>query len=225
VKPWDESLLAISLVTLGAALLLAALIRGLSPAPGASTVADLVVLIGMLVVCVLAFRRAKPRPLLTVRPVDLVFGIAAGLLLRVIQGVLAVAAGGDGAFPSYPPLVDSAGMVWTAVDVVTQIMVAPAVEEVFLRGVLLVTAYSVVRRIAGRGAAVCAALAVSILGSIAVHSTGSGLSWDAWVAPLVVGFVTGAMVLATGRVGAALVAHVTFALTFAGLALIGTVFG
>ncbi|MFS2242866.1 type II CAAX prenyl endopeptidase Rce1 family protein [Microbacterium sp. OR16] len=225
VKPWDEPVLAISLVTLGLSLLLAAVIRGLSPAPSAWIVADLVVLLGLVVASVLAFMKARPRPLLTLRPVDLVFGLAAGLLLRVMQGALAVAAGGDGAFPSYAPLVESTGTAWSAVAVLAQVIVAPTVEEVFLRGVLLVTAYSVARRVGGRAAAVWAALAISVLGSIAVHSWNSGVSWEAWATPLAVGLVTGMMVLLTGRLGAAVVAHVTFALSFAALALIGAVVG
>lgn len=225
VKPWDEGVLAIALVALGVALLIAAAIRGFDPGATASTVAGIVVLVGMLVAVAIAFVRAKPRPLLKLRAIDVLYGLAFGLLLRVVQGWLAVAAGESGALPSYAASQQALGTVWLFVDVGTLVLVAPIVEALFFHGVLLVTAYSVVRRIAGRTPAFYTALVLSTVAFIATHVWTSGTSWEAWATPLVVGASCALLVLFTGRIWGAVFVHFVFHATFAALAAMGTLWG
>lgn len=225
VKPWDETVLAIALVALGLALVAAAVIRGFDPGAAASTVASAVALVGMLVAVVIALMRAKPRPLLRLRAVDLLYGLMFGVTLRLVQGWFAVAAGGSGAFPAFDAAPQGRGDVWLFADAGLLLAVAPVVEELFFRGVLLVTAYSVVRRMAGRVPAVLTAVALSTAAFIAAHAWTSGIAWEAWATPLAVGFVCAALVLATGRIWGAVFVHFAFNLTYAVLALVGTRWG
>src|SRR3546814_4786840 len=50
---------------------------------------------------VFAFARSRPRALLRFRPLDLLYGIALGILLRLTQGWIDALAGGTGAWPTY----------------------------------------------------------------------------------------------------------------------------
>lgn len=225
VKPWDESVLAIALIVFGSALLIAAAIRGFNPAGAASTVANVVMLVGMLVAVAIAFSRARPRPLLQLRAVDILYGVAFGLALRLLQGSMSVAAGDDGALPSYATVQCEVGNAWLFADVGAFLLLAPIIEEFFFRGVLLVTAYSVIRRIAGRVPAVLTALALSTVAFVLLQASTSGTSWEAWVTPLIVGLACSALVLFTGRIWGAVFVHFVFNAIYIGLALIGTRWG
>ncbi|MGF2948877.1 CPBP family intramembrane glutamic endopeptidase [Microbacterium alcoholitolerans] len=222
VKRWDESLLAIALVVLGLTLLVAAAIRSFSAGAVAPIVANMVVLVGMLVAIVIAFLRAKPRPLLRWRAVDILYGLGAGLALRVVQGWLAVAAGEDGAFPSYSTARQRVGDPWLLGDIGSLLLFAPVIEELFFRGVLLVTAYSVVRRMAGRVPAMMVAVTLSTAAYVGAHAWTTGVSWEAWASPLIIGVVSAALVFVTGRIWGAVVLHFVMNVTFVALALIGT---
>lgn len=218
VKPWDESVLAIALVALGIALLAAAVIRGFDSAPASTLIADAVVLVGMLTATLIAFMRARPKPLLRFRAIDLVYGLAVGLILRLIQGWLEVAAGGDGALPA-----PSSQGAWALSSAL--LVVSPFVVEVFLRGVLLVTAYSVVRRMTSPLPAMITAIALSAAATVAVQAVAGGSSWDAWLTPLIVGVVCGALVMATGRVWGAVLVHLFFNASWIALAAAGMQWG
>ncbi len=213
-------MLAIALVALGLALLVAAAIRGFNSAPVSSLIADAVVLVGMLTAVVIALLRARPKPLLRFSAVDLVYGLGFGLILRTLQGWMQTAAGGDGALPAMQAQGTSLLVVTGALA-----LVAPVVSEVFLRGVLLVTAYSVVRRMTSPLPAMLTALGLSAAASVAVHAWNDGTSWEAWLTPIVVALVCGALVFATGRIWGAVLAHVVFSASYAVLAFIGTRWG
>lgn len=225
VKPWDEGTLAGTLVALGVALLIAAAIRGFDPGATASTVASAIVLLGMLVAIALAFRRAKPKPLLRLRAVDVLYGVGFGVALRAVQGWLAVAAGNDGAFPNYSAAHARVGDMWLFLDVGSFLLFVPVIEELFFRGVLLVTVYSVIRRVAGRIPAILTALAVSTAASIATQAWVGGTAWEAWATPVVVGLACAVLVLATGRIWGAVFIHFVFNATYVVLATIGTRWG
>lgn len=224
MKPWDETVLAIALVALGGSLLLAAAIRGFNPMSASAIIADAVVLIGMLVVVVVAFLRARPRPLLQLRAVDIMYGIGLGLALRLAQGWLAVAAGDDGAFPAYAATGD-AGNIWIVADAGLSVLIAPVLEGLFFQGVLLVTAYSVTRRMSSHVPAILVSLALSTAAFVATHAWTNGYSWEAWATPMLVALTCGALVLSTGRVWSSVVLHFTFNAIYVTLALIGTRWG
>ncbi len=222
VKPWDEGVLAIALIIFGSALLIAAAIRGFDPAGAASTVANVVMLVGMLVAVAIAFARARPRPLLQLRAIDILYGVTFGLALRLLQGAMAVAAGDDGALPSYAAAQQEVGTAWLFADVGSFLLIAPAIEEFFFRAVLLVTAYSVIRRIAGRVPAVLTALTISTVAFVLTQAWTQGTSWEAWVTPMIVGLACSALVLCTGRIWGAVLVHFVFNASYVVLALIGT---
>lgn len=215
-------MLAVALVVLGLALLVAATVRGFDAGTVASIVANLIVLAGLLAAVIIAFLRAKPRPLLRLRAVDVLYGVGFGLALRVMQGWLAVAAGDDGAFPSYSSVHQSVGNLWLLADVGSFLLLSPIIEELFFRGVLLVTTYSVVRRMAGRVPAMLAALTLSTAAFAAAHAWTTGISWEAWATPVIVGLVSAALVFTTGRIWGAVMLHFIFNAVFVALALIGT---
>lgn len=225
VKPWDETVLAIALVALGLALVVAAVIRGFDPGAAASTVASAVLLVGMLVGVVIAFLRAKPRPLLRLRAVDLLYGLMFGVVLRLVQGWFEVAAGGSGALPTFDAGTGGMGDVWVFADVASLLVVAPVVEELFFRGVLFVTAYSVVRRMAGRIPAMMTALVLSVAAFTATHAWNAGVSWEAWATPLTVGLVCATLVLATGRIWGAVFVHFVFNASYVVLMFVAALLG
>ncbi|MFD5213438.1 type II CAAX prenyl endopeptidase Rce1 family protein [Microbacterium sp. NPDC058345] len=220
VKAWDESVLAIALVSLGISLLVAAAIRASDSALISALVADGVVLIGMLTAVVIAFLRARPKPLLRIRGVDVVYGLGFGLILRMVQGWLEVAAGASGALPAAP--YEGA---WAFAGLGALSLAGPLIEEVFLRGVLLVTAYSVVRRMTSAAPAMITALLLSATASAVVHAWTGGTAWEAWLTPLIVALSCGALVMMTGRIWGAVFVHLVFSATHAVLAFAGAQWG
>lgn len=222
-KPWDETVLAVALVAWGLTLVVAAAIRSFNPSELASTVASAVSLVGMLVAVVFAFMRAKPRPLLRLRAVDVLYGLVFGIALRLVQGWFAVAAGRSGALPRFDTAQSGDVAMWA--DIGMLLVAAPLIEGLFFTGVLLVTAYSVVRRMAGRLPALLTAVVVSTATLVATHAWTGGSTWEAWATPLILGLTSAALVWATGRVWGAVLVQFVFNMSFVVLALIGTRWG
>lgn len=191
-------------------------------------VAQLVLWVAMIVPVLLAFRASVPRGLLAWRWLDLLYGVTLGLMLRVIAGWLQEAATGAAPWPAYPTLDGSLPAGWWAADLLVPVIVAPAVEEFFFRGMLLVALYTVFRRltrtrlVAGIGAALISTGLFVLLHQL----TGSvGSTWDAGAFLALVGLTTATLVLLTGRLWGALILHVVVNGSYVALAVVGTLLG
>ncbi|MEV8218585.1 CPBP family intramembrane glutamic endopeptidase [Microbacterium sp. NPDC077391] len=219
VRRWNAEVLGWGLLALGAGLLLGQVIGGII-----GTVVFWVVLV---VPVVLAFRRGVPRGLLRLRPIDLLYGVVLGLMLRLVQGWAHVGVGGSPGFPSYPTLDGALPPLWWAEDLVGAAIVAPVVEEFFFRGMLLVAIYTVVRRMGGltQSGQVIGAL-VAIVASAALflitHQLVDALVADGVIALALLGVTCGALVMFTGRLWPAVLVHVVYNGTGVALTVVGT---
>lgn len=219
VLRWNETLLAIALMALGAGILagFAALQFG---APTA--LANALIWVGMLTAIVIAFARSRPVGLLRFRAVDLLWAVGLGLIVRLVQGWAAGAADGTATFPSLPTVDGHLTSGWWFDGAVAPVVIAPAVEELFFRAVVLVALYAVLRRPFGSFTAGLTALLVSTALFVAVHALADAASTPALAATGALGLVCGALVLLTGRIWAAIGVHLIYNALGVGLAVLGT---
>lgn len=224
MHPWRALVLAIALVGVGLGVVLGTLVTVLVPSAGGMA-ATAVLWLGMLVPIVWAFTRARPAGLLRIRFVDLLWGVGLGILLRMTQGWLAVAAGGSGALPSYPSIGGSlpSGFVFT--DVIAPVVIAPVIEEFFFRAVVLVSLYTLLRRPVGSAMAGAVAVVASTGLFVMLHTLSGALAVDAVISLALLGLVCGLLVVLTGRIWPAVLVHVVFNASFVVLALAGTYLG
>jgi membrane protease YdiL (CAAX protease family) len=163
----------------------------------------------MAVPVALAFMRSRPRGLLRFRVIDVVYGIVFGILLRLVQGT--VAGIGDGAAP-WPSTFSTDGGLPPAfgVDAAAGSLITPTVEEFLFRGVVLVSAFAVLRRSVGGVAAGIAAVALSTVLFIAAHEFTTPRDASDLVSLTLLGVVAGTFTIGTGRIWAAVAVHVVF---------------
>lgn len=152
---------------------------------------------------------------LSIRPIDLVWGLGVGLLSRAVASLIEILGFGSigTAGASFGETVYDGWWLFGAL--VAPVLLAPFVEELFFRGLVLRGVYG---RVATLGAARCAApIAVGVSGltfalmhlvTIDPGSTVTVLVVGA--STLIFGLAAAALALATGRIGGAIVAHVTF---------------
>jgi hypothetical protein len=224
VLHWREWLLAVALVSLGAGVLLGALL-GVSGSPIGLLSAQLVVWLGMLVPIVWAFARSRPAGLLRFRALDLLWGVALALALRLAQGWLADAFGGSVALPSYPLVAGSLSTDWWFTDLVAVVAIAPVLEEFFFRAVVLVALFTVLRRPLGKPIAGVLAVLISTALFTVVHGLSGDIDLSQVVAIGILGLVCGVLVALTGRIWGAVLVHALYNATFVTLALAGTYLG
>ncbi|MFJ6653839.1 lysostaphin resistance A-like protein [Microbacterium sp. NPDC091313] len=222
VQLWGWELIGWAVLGLGAGLIAAAALNEFAPQPLGSTLALVVVWVAFAVPVGFALARSRPRALLRFRPLDLLYGIVLGMLLRTVQGWLAIAAGGTGAWPSYGGALPSG---WLFDQVIAAIVIGPVLEELFFRGLVLVAVYTAVRRIAGKGMAAFAATLVSTGLFVIAHALLTPLTWDATVALALVAIVNCLIVLSTGRIWGAVIAHIVYNGLWVALATVGTLLG
>lgn len=225
VAPWRERVLAVGLIALGVGVLGGTALVTFVSAPWAALAATVLLWIAMLGAIVYAFVRSRPAGLLGFRAQDLVFGLGIGLLLRLVQGWVDAATGGTGAFPSYPTIGESLPDGWLFNDVVATVLIAPVIEEFFFRAVILVALYTLLRRPVGKIVAAAVATVASTGIFVLVHALGGALAVDQVISLTVVGLVCSALVLLTGRIWPAVLAHMVYNGTYVVLALIGTFAG
>jgi uncharacterized protein len=225
VHPWRSPVLAIALLGVGIGVLAGTALSLVVPGTWGAMAATAALWLGMLVPIVWAFARSRPAGLLRFRFLDLLWGIGLGLLLRTVQGWLAVAAGGSGALPSYPSIGGSlpSGFVFT--DVLAPVVVAPVLEEFFFRAVVLVSVYTLLRRAVGFVMAGAVAVVVSTALFVMLHSLTGALAVDEVISLSLLGLVCGCLVMLTGRIWPAVLVHVVYNGTFVVLALAGTYLG
>ncbi|WEG08157.1 CPBP family intramembrane metalloprotease [Microbacterium horticulturae] len=220
VLRWREGLIAWACICLGAGVLAGVGAQLALPGELGSAVAMVLLWIGMLVPVVVALMRSRPIRLFRFRGVDVLYGLVIGVALRIAQGWLTTATGGSGALPSYPSL--SGG--WAFTDLFGPVVVSPVVEEFFFRAVVLVAVYTALRRPVGKVAAGVAAGLVSTALFVFAHSISPIGPGDA-IALGLVGVVTAAIVLLSGRIWGAVLVHFVYNVSFVVLALAGTYLG
>jgi len=144
------------------------------------------------------------------RPIDLLWGLAAGLILRILVSLLELLVYGSppgmatGSAPSGSVLV----VVSFVVAVLAATVIAPLVEEVFFRGLLLrAVRGSTPRQAAWLAVIVSAALFASLH---VIVASGPAEALVTGLGTFLVGLATGTAVVLTGRLGPAIVTHIVF---------------
>jgi membrane protease YdiL (CAAX protease family) len=216
--------LAVALIGVGLGVVVGTLVTVLLPSAG-GLAATAVLWLGMLVPIVWAFTRSRPAGLLRFRFLDLLWGVGLGLILRMVQGWLAVAAGGSGALPSYPSIGGSLPSGFLFADVLAPVVIAPVLEEFFFRAVVLVSVYTLLRRVVGHVMAGSCAIVVSTGVFVLLHSLTGVLGVDEVISLSSLGLVCGLLVVLTGRIWPAVLVHVVYNGSFVVLALAGTFLG
>lgn len=221
VRRWREGLLGIALISLGASVVAAAALRTLVGGTLADLAATGLLIAGLAVPVVWAFSRSRPVGLLRFHPVDLIYGLAIGILVLLVQGWAETATGGSGALPAFAG--GMGGPDWMLRAVVADGLVLPVAQEMLFRGVILVSLYTLMRRPLGRaaaaGGAVAGAAALSVLSAWAL----GGLGADAVIGTGALAVATGLAVVLTGRIWGAVAIHLVFAWTYLALAAAGTI--
>ena len=169
----------------------------------------------VLVACFLHGSRSLSHDLgLRFRPLDLLWGLAIGLLARVATSLLEIAQYGRMGSSSATmgePVYDG---WWLFGALLAPILLAPLVEEVFFRGLLL-RAVQGVASFSGGGRTFSVAIAIVVSGAVfsLVHVLQAGSVTSVAVVGLstfVFGVSVASVATLTGRLGGAIIAHVTF---------------
>lgn len=223
VRGWGAGLLGIALISLGVSIVLGALLQLIWRSPWAAASATGVVIVGMLVPIVLALRTSRPAGLLRFRALDLLFGVAFGVLLRFVQGFVETAVDGPAPLPSYGLIDGRLPATWVIAEVVVPVGVAPVVEEFFFRAVLLIGIYSLLRRAIGPSAAGTVAVLTSTGVFVLAHTLAGETGIDAVISTALLGLVCGLIVIFTGRIWGAVLTHFVFNATWVALTIAGTV--
>jgi uncharacterized protein len=220
VRNWDAKNLSFALLAVGLAMVGSAALGRIS-FPWASVSSTLTLWAGLIAAVTFAFARARPAGLLKLRSIDLLWGLGLGIALRLVQGWLTNAQ--EGPFPSAPTLDGSLSLGWWFTVALAAGIVAPVLEELVFRAVILVTVYQLFRKSVGGFAAGVTACLASAGTFVALHST-SGLSdfIDA-MQLFAVGLVCSLCVVLTGRVWAAIFVHIVYNASYLVLVVAGTV--
>lgn len=135
---------------------------------------------------------------------DALAGVAIALVVRAAVEVVEPTTGTLGGPFGAPPVV-------VAVSVLGAVVVAPVVEELFFRGVML---RALIDALGGRGRALAAVIAVALSTAafVVLHLVTLGPFAPAGllVGTIGIGIGCGVLAVVTGRIGGALVAHVVF---------------
>lgn len=152
---------------------------------------------------------------LSIRPIDLVWGLGVGLLARTVASLIEILGFGSigTAGASFGETVYDGWWLFGAL--LAPVLLAPFVEELFFRGLVLRAVYE---RVATLGAARWAApIAVGVSGLtfalmhlVTIDPGNTATVLVVGVSTLIFGLAAASLALATGRVGGAIVAHVTF---------------
>lgn len=176
--------------------------------------------VGMLAAVGAAITRARPAALFRFKAIDILWGIGIGLMLRVGAGALE----GVNALP-FPTLgsPDPAHSVvrWSR-EVVPTVLVAPVIEELFFRAVLLVAIYQLLRRSVGALAAGLTAALVSAGAFVMLHAVFTAVGFVSALELFALGIACSATVLSTGRIWGAVLMHASYNGCFLVIALIGS---
>jgi membrane protease YdiL (CAAX protease family) len=187
----------------------------------------LVVWIPLLAACAFATYARGTRSLkrdlgLAITLTDIIFGLSVGLLARGLVSILEILTKGRmglGGVTLGEVVYDG---WWVFGAILAPIIIAPFVEELFFRGLVLrsvqgwltgtrggrPTTPQSTHRLASGAAILVSALLFALLHMTQASSLSSALILGG--STLILGIATGALAVLTGRIGASMVAHVTF---------------
>lgn len=212
VSRWNLRVLVVALLGTGVGVVGGTLASRLDT-PYAPILSLTTLWLGLLVGVLYAFLRSRPAALLTFKPQDFLWGAGLGLALRLIQGVSSDAnsspfpSGGSGLNPHAQMLL--AGVL------------GPVVEEAFFRGVVLVVIYQLLRRSIGVPSAATSAALFSTGAFVLIHAAFQPLTVVDGLGLFVISMSCSGVVLLTGRLWGAVLAHMIYNATFLALVLLG----
>lgn len=217
-RRWDGPLAASACAFLVAGLVLRNAIESVN-GDAAMIVAKLVLWTAFLLPVIHAFSRGKPRGLLSCRSTDLLWGFAAGVLLRGLQGML-----GGANSRSFPAAQDVSGQPFglTVLNYFVESgLAAPLLEEFFFRGVLLVSIFGMFRARLGRTDSALIALLVTSGAFVLAHAGVGIMTLESGFQFFSVGACAALLVLLTGRIWGAILLHAVYNLSFLILLSVG----
>lgn len=216
---WDSRVLVVALLCAGLGLVGAGTTRWFAAAQ-TSLLSTVALWLGLSVGVLFAFFRARPTGLLRFRLIDLLWGVGIGLILRLIAG--GVAGANSLTFPVTPAGGDVFSTDLWGSFVLPAGFIGPLVEEMFFRGVLLVVLYQLLRRAVGSLAAAISALLFTTAAFLMLHALFSSVASGDDVQLVLVGLTCGSLVLLTGRLWPAVLAHMVYNVSFVMIALVGS---
>lgn len=166
-----------------------------------------------------ALWRSRPAGLFAFKLQDVLWGIGCGLLLRIAQGWLSNA--NESPFPSAPSAYGQTTDWWWT-QALPGGMVGPLVEEMFFRCVLLVAIYQFFRRRIGSDLSGLVAIVASGTLFVGLHAAFLPLTTTDVVGLSALALTCGLLVMLTGRIWGAVLAHVTYNVVFLTVTFVGT---
>lgn len=144
-----------------------------------------------------------------IRPIDLLWGAAIGLLLRIVVSILEILV--YGSLPATSggavPLGSAAQIATFVLGFLAVTIIAPVIEEGFFRGALLP---ALIGSLGGRRWTPVVISAVAFAGLHLLTVSNAPQALVVGLGTFLVGLATAAVVVLTGRLGPALIAHVVF---------------
>ncbi|WP_243223294.1 CPBP family intramembrane glutamic endopeptidase [Microbacterium proteolyticum] len=189
-------------------------------APQQPEIRMLAMWVALIAVMVVGFPRGGFDGLWAWRSVDVLWGVAAGLALRLLQGISA----GEQAFPFSATLAGSDPEGWWLQQALSSTLGGPFVEEFFFRGLIVVLVFRLGRRAGGAIFAAVAGVLVSAVAFALWHAVTAPLSLSDGVQLGVVGATCAVLLLLTGRIWGAVIAHVVYNVSYLVLVVIGTTY-
>ncbi len=151
----------------------------------------------------------------SVRPIDLIWGLGVGLLARTATSLIEL--WGYGSIGSVGVRLGETVYDgwWLFGALLAPVLLAPVVEEVFFRGLVLRAVQGQAVEHGAKWAAAPIAVSVSAITFALMHLMALDLSSTVTVAvvagsTLIFGLAAAWLSLATGRIGGAIIAHITF---------------
>lgn len=220
VRRWNTRVL-IGAFLGGGAGLLTSIVLGQSAWNWGTIISPLALWTGLVCGVVFAFSRARPAGLLNFRPQDLLWGLGLGLGLRAVQGFAAQV--NTRPFPTSGWGGEITSINFWLTEIAPAGLIGPVIEELFFRAVLLVTVFQLLRRGLGSISAGLTAALVSAGSFVLLHASFATLSLPDALQLLLVGLVCAGVVLVTGRIWSAVLAHMVYNASFLVLIVVGTV--
>jgi membrane protease YdiL (CAAX protease family) len=184
-----------------------------------------VVLLSFLVIwvpllgCVLvATFRGRSQPLMNgfrtfIQPIDLVWGLAVGLLARVVATLLEVGFYGQPGSPSASFDEPSHDAWWIFATIAAPVLLGPIIEELFFRGLILKTILRLAAANPPSRSLQLVAIAISAVTFAILHVVGAESPRAAltiWLSTFIFGGGAATLTTITGRLGPAVIAHIVF---------------
>jgi membrane protease YdiL (CAAX protease family) len=148
------------------------------------------------------------------RPLDLFWGVAGGCFARALDALSRLQLTGTTGLDPQPTLGPPATGVWLVlVAIIAPVVIAPVVEELFFRGLVqraIARTLPWVRGGAGAGISIVATSVVFAAVHLIVGGEAGLAAVETGIGTFAFSLVAGSIVVATGRLGGAIVAHIVF---------------